>query len=178
LRHISILAILTLFVITQLTPGTPTFAERASVNEMLKSVKEVNQSTSAAIAAAVKDVLKMQCEAWNHGDLDTFLTGYLKSDSISYIAKCQEVRGYEALHDRYAQRYGSSKETMGHLTMSNLDVRILGPEHAMCIGNWDVESSNKGTMGGIFTVILEKTKDGWKIIHDHTSVDESKTKSP
>ena len=32
--------------------------------------------------------------------------------------------------------------------------------------------------GGLFTVVLRRFSDGWKIVHDHTSSDEAALRKP
>jgi ketosteroid isomerase-like protein len=122
----------------------------------------------------VHRLLQTQSDAWNRGDLDQFLTGYLRSDQTSFVSGGTEVRGYEALHDRYQKKYGNSRQTMGKLSFSDLKVQELGRNNALCIGHWLLERTDKTTIGGIFSLVFARTKSGWKIMHDHTSVVDSK----
>lgn len=83
------------------------------------------------------------------------------------------MRGNKALRQRYEKRYGKSRETMGKLSFSKLEVTDLGRNHAMCIGHFLVEREKQAPLTGMFTLVLTRTKSGWRIIHDHTSVPES-----
>ncbi len=123
--------------------------------------------------SAVTAVLNMQADAWNRGDLDTFLSGYVKGPEISYVSGSSEVWGYEALQERYKNRYGDKHDTMGTLKFSHLKVQDLGSHNALCIGHWHLERSEKPPVEGIFSLVLVHTSAGWKIMHDHTSVSES-----
>lgn len=123
-----------------------------------------------AAESAVKNVLQTQAEAWNNGDLDKFMTGYVKSKDCSFASSNGEVWGYEAIQARYKTRYGSKKSEMGKLNFSDLKVIDLGPSNALCIGHWNLELEGKDPLAGIFSLVFVKTKEGWKIIHDHTSV--------
>lgn len=118
----------------------------------------------------IKDLLAMQAEAWNKGDLDTFMTGYLRSDQTSYTSGGKVVWGYEALKERYEKRYGNSKESMGKLSFSDLKTVDLEKNHALCIGHWHLEGGEKKVFDGVFSLILRHDKSGWKVIHDHTSL--------
>ncbi len=118
-------------------------------------------------------LLTMQSDAWNQGDLHKFLTGYLDSDEISFVSAGTELRGNKALRERYEKRYGKSRDTMGKLSFSGLEVTDLGRNNAMCIGHFLVERQKQPPLTGMFTLILTRTKSGWRIIHDHTSVPES-----
>jgi uncharacterized protein (TIGR02246 family) len=116
-------------------------------------------------------VMQMQQEAWNRGDLDAFLTGYEKSAEITFVGKTVS-RGYDGLLQRYRTTYGS-KEKMGHLTFSELEFRPLGDESAFLLGRFQLKRSEAGggDASGRFTVVFRRSKQGWKIVHDHTSAD-------
>jgi ketosteroid isomerase-like protein len=66
---------------------------------------------------------------------------------------------------------------MGRLTYSELDVRLLpgaGGEvrYAAVTGRFHLDRTVRGEAGkddGVFSLLWEKTADGWKIIMDHTS---------
>jgi ketosteroid isomerase-like protein len=57
---------------------------------------------------------------------------------------------------------------MGHLEFSELEVRPLGPDAALVLGKWHITRA-AGDVGGIFTLVLQKFPEGWRITHDHTT---------
>lgn len=118
----------------------------------------------------VEDTLRAQADAWNAGDLDLFMTYYVKSPDITFVSADGEMKGYEALEARYRKKYGNSKETMGKLSFSDLQVKLLGEFNALCVGHWLVERPDHSKLQGMFSLILTKTNRSWKIIHDHTSL--------
>jgi ketosteroid isomerase-like protein len=60
---------------------------------------------------------------------------------------------------------------MGQLTFSDLEVRPLDARFAVVTGHFHLArtASGGGDAQGIFSLIFEKTAEGWKIIVDHTS---------
>jgi ketosteroid isomerase-like protein len=124
---------------------------------------------------SVSALLAMQAEAWNNGDLDKFMTGYLSSPDTSYTSGGAVVWGYEALRERYQKKYGVNHEGMGKLAFSDLRIFDLGASNALCIGHWNLERAGQATVQGVFSLTLVKIGAGWKIMHDHTSVEEKKT---
>ena len=80
------------------------------------------------------------------------------------------TRGYRQVLENYHRRY-PTKERMGHLTFSGIEVMPLGAEHACVLGRWNLDRPPDagGEVGGIFTLLFRKTPQGWKIILDHTS---------
>lgn len=151
---------------------------------LIVSALAANSKTKEAGASSategVTELLNMQADAWNKGDIDKFLTGYVKSDEISYVSSESEVWGYAALRERYVKKYGDSKATMGELSFDGLKVQNLGQDNALCIGHWHLKRDGKEPLNGIFSLVLTRAKgnanananakEGWKILHDHTSV--------
>ena len=63
-----------------------------------------------------------------------------------------------------------NKDAMGTLAYSGLEPHILDERFAVVVGHFRIERSKKngGTADGLFSLVLEKTKEGWKIIVDNT----------
>lgn len=120
----------------------------------------------------IEAVLSAQCDAWNKGSLDEFMKGYLQSDNTSYTSGGTEVWGYEALQERYQKKYGNSPETMGKVKFSDLKIIDLGSKNALVIGHWHLDKPDSTNLDGTFSLVLVLTKNGWKIMHDHTSLAE------
>ncbi len=122
--------------------------------------------------AAVRAVLDRQVVDWNRGDLDRFLSGYWKSPKVVFQSGGRRLVGWEAMRDRYRQRYGSDRSTMGRLAFSDLELVPLGPEAVLGRGRWHLVLKDGSEPGGLFTVVFRKFPEGWKIVHDHTSADD------
>jgi uncharacterized protein (TIGR02246 family) len=118
---------------------------------------------------AIRAVLEAQQAAWNRGDVEGFMLGYEPSDSTTFVG-ATITRGHHQVLENYHRRY-PTKEKMGQLTFSEIDVKPLGGEYASVIGRWHLErtAAAGGNVGGIFTLLLRKTRSGWKIFLDHTS---------
>jgi uncharacterized protein (TIGR02246 family) len=119
--------------------------------------------------SAIRGVLELQQAAWNRGDVEAFMSGYEVSDSTTFVG-ATITRGYQQVLENYHRRY-PSKEKMGRLTFSDIEVRLLGVEHASVIGKFHLDRTVEagGDASGIFTLVFRKTSAGWKIILDHTS---------
>jgi beta-aspartyl-peptidase (threonine type) len=120
---------------------------------------------------AIRKVLEDQAAAWNKGDLEGFMAGYLKSDELTFFSGGKVTKGWQATLDNYRKRYQGDGKEMGKLTFSDLDVSVLSTENSIVRGHWKVEMSSK-TPEGLFTLWFHKEKDGWRIVHDHTSAQE------
>ena len=118
---------------------------------------------------AIRSVMENQQAAWNRGDIDAFMSGYEASESTTFVG-ATVTRGYQQVLENYHRRY-PTKEKMGKLAFSEIQVMPLGANYASVIGKWhlDRQPGAGGNAGGIFTLLFRKTGAGWKIILDHTS---------
>jgi beta-aspartyl-peptidase (threonine type) len=124
--------------------------------------------TSAAARKAIRQVLDDQVAAWNKGDLDTFMKGYWKSSKLTFFSGKDRTQGWQATLKRYRKKYQTGDAKMGQLTFRELEIEVLSPTTAWARGRWQVVRG-KETLGGLFTLILKKLPEGWRIVHDHTS---------
>lgn len=114
-------------------------------------------------------VLLAQERAWNKGDMPGFTSGYKNSPDTLFIG-AEIARGYDQMQARYAKNY-PDRATMGKLTFSELEPHLLDEHFATLTGAFQLErpKKNGGNASGIFSLVLEKTGEGWKIVLDHTS---------
>jgi beta-aspartyl-peptidase (threonine type) len=116
---------------------------------------------------AITGVLTAQQEAWNRGDVDAFLQGYWRSPELTFSGSGGIARGWDGVLARYKEHY-PNREAMGKLEFSALEFRFLGSDAALVLGHWHL-ARQKGDVGGVFSLVLERFPEGWRIIHDHTS---------
>lgn len=116
---------------------------------------------------AINAVLKAQQAAWNRGDVDAFLVGYWQSPELTFSGSNGVSRGWDGVLARYKKNY-PNREAMGELNFSDLEFRFLGPDAALVLGKWHLKRE-MGDIGGVFSLVWQKSPQGWKIIHDHTS---------
>ncbi|MDB5152146.1 MAG: nuclear transport factor 2 family protein [Mucilaginibacter sp.] len=112
-------------------------------------------------------VLETQRQAWNRGDIDGFMQGYWKSDSLVFVGKTAPVYGWQSTLDRYKKAY-PNKAAMGQLTFDIIQVKVLDDNNAFMLGDWHLHRP-KDAPGGYFTLWFRKINGEWKIVCDHTS---------
>jgi len=121
---------------------------------------------------AIEAVIRAQEAAWNRGDLEGFMSeGYLKSPELTFFTDEGVTRGYDTVLEHYRKRYHEGGREMGRLTFSDLETFNYGPDSGLVRGRWRLEFLDKTESGGLFSLILRRTSEGWRIVHDHTSVD-------
>ena len=121
--------------------------------------------------AGVRAVLHDSQDAWNRGDLAAFASYYEDSPETTFTGRESVVRGgVQAILNRYRKAY-PTREAMGTLAFSNVEVRMLAADLALVTGQYHLTrtASGGGDASGRYTLVLRRGPAGWKIIHDHTS---------
>ena len=123
-------------------------------------------SNSDEAPAEIRRVMDAQVEAWNRGDIESFLEGYIKSPELIFASRGTFLRGWDPLLERYKVAYPEGN--MGTLRFDGVEIRLISDQSAWVVGSWwlDLEDS---APHGAFTLIFRKTDEGWRIVHDHSS---------
>ncbi|MGY4535691.1 ketosteroid isomerase-like protein [Mucilaginibacter sp. UYNi724] len=116
---------------------------------------------------AIVKLMRDQQVAWSNGNLDGFMQGYWKSDSLMFIGKRGPTYGWQQTLEGYKKGY-PDKAAMGKLTFRIDKVQLLGKTDAFVMGAWSL-AREKDAPGGYFTLWFRKIKGAWKIVCDHTS---------
>jgi ketosteroid isomerase-like protein len=122
---------------------------------------------------AIKHLLVSQIEAWNRGDLEGFMKGYWRSPELTFFSGANVAKGWQAALERYQKNYQSAGKEMGSLQFQDLNIDLLGRQAAVTTGKWQLTMSDGKTPHGLFTLVMKKLPAGWRIVHDHTSREES-----
>lgn len=122
----------------------------------------------AELQAAVDSLLRMSAAAWNGGDLDGFLHWYQRGAETTYIGSTGLLHGWEAIRQRYAPTF-EPDAARDSLRFEGLETRVLGGATGLATARYVLFRGDSTTSTGVFTLVLEETPEGWRIIHDHSS---------
>jgi ketosteroid isomerase-like protein len=125
-----------------------------------------SETQKKKIADDITAVMQEQSAAWSRGDLEGFMRGYWNSDKLVFVSS-RVTRGWQPTLENYKRSY-PTKEAMGTLTFSDLEVTVLSNDAAVVLGSWALQRANDNPKGK-FTLIFRKFKEGWRIVHDHTT---------
>ncbi len=139
-----------------------------------RDVRSTDRGSAATEAdhAAITKIMMDQQTAWNAGDVSAFMKGYWNSPELTFAGSSGIARGYEAVNARYKQVY-PDQAAMGHLEFSNIGFRFLGADAALVLGHWHLHRIS-GDVGGVFSPVFQRQPEGWRIVHDHTSLVKTK----
>lgn len=115
----------------------------------------------------IRQILDRQTRAWNAGDLDLFMAGYWKNDSLMFIGKSGVTYGWQETLDNYKRGY-PDRTAMGELSFQLLELRPLSPDCFFVVGKWHLKRSI-GDLEGHYTLLWKKIKGEWVIVADHSS---------
>ncbi|MGC4020559.1 MAG: DUF4440 domain-containing protein [Cyclobacteriaceae bacterium] len=121
---------------------------------------------NAKEAADIKTVLNNQVVAWNDANIDEFMKGYWKSDSIQFIGS-KVTHGWDSTLARYKRSY-PGKAGMGQLRFEILKMDFISDDACLITGKYFLTRENDNP-SGIFTLLFRKINNQWVIVYDHTS---------
>lgn len=121
-----------------------------------------------ALRTAVDGLLTESAEAWNAGDLDGFLYWYKSGLETTYIGSSGLIHGWDAIRARYAPTFEPGAER-DSLRFEGLETRPVGPGLGLATARYVLFQGDSITSEGVFTLVLEETAEGWRIVHDHSS---------
>ncbi len=124
-------------------------------------------AAGADALSAIKGVLTAQAEAWNRGDLGSFMNSY--EEDCTFMGS-PVMQGRAQVEARYRKVYPTGA-AMGKLSFTGLNVRLLDERFAIATGDWHLarDTAGGGDVGGYFSLVLESRDGRWQIVLDHTS---------
>ncbi len=134
---------------------------------LLSLLAPLSAQKHASDVQAIRAVMQTQQDAWNRGDLEAFMQGYWKSDSLRFIGSRGLTYGWQATLDNYKKGY-PNRDAMGTLRFDIISVEILSRRSAFVIGKWSL-ARKAGDLSGHYTLLWRKIGGKWVIVADHSS---------
>ena len=119
------------------------------------------RSKASAIIAAMNN----SADEWNKGDLADFMKMYTDSSTMMYPAG---PVGISSIRDLYEKKYFNGKMPKQNLSYSEMKVTMLGENYALLTGKFTLKGGGLPERSGVYSLVMVLTKDGWKILHDHS----------
>jgi len=74
----------------------------------------------------------------------------------------------EVIENTMKNGFWKTGRPLQQLHFEQVAVRMLGKANAMVTGQYVLSGGDKPNRTGWFTTVWEKTKDGWRMIFDHS----------
>lgn len=136
----------------------------ASCNLQLSVNKKYNATVERE---TISGYMMEQQEAWNRGDIESFMGHYWNNDSLTFIGSKGLTKGWKSTLDNYKRAY-PGKDAMGKLTFTNYKIDVIDEKSAYVIGKWNLDRSSD-TLNGHYTLLWKKIGGKWTIVADHSS---------
>ena len=120
----------------------------------------------ASDVAAIRGVFDTTAAGWNRGDLSAYLSGY--ASTATAMGRNGLVHGPSGIGDQMRAGFWKTGRPDQILSYDHLEVRPLGPDHALATGQYILTGAGQPDRTGWFTTIWERTPAGWRMIHDHS----------
>lgn len=114
--------------------------------------------------AEILSVMSMQEKAWSNNNIDEFMEGYWKSDSLKFYGANGLTYGWQQTLDNYKRRYPTADHT-GELNFEIDDITMIQPGAYYVMGRYHLKRP-LGDAEGVFLIIFKKIDGEWKIIAD------------
>ena len=114
--------------------------------------------------AMIRAVMAKQQEAWSNCDLEGFMDGYWRNDSLKFFGSRGITYGWDQTLANYKKGY-PSKEVAGELTFTLESITPIEGESYYVMGRYHLERK-MGNADGVFIIIFKKINGQWKIVAD------------
>jgi len=111
--------------------------------------------------------MNFQEKAWNNFDLEGFMQGYWKSDSLQFFGSSGVTYGWDNTLERYKKAY-PNKDNTGILKFKIHEVSPIEKESYYVMGEYFL-TREVGDANGVFMIIFRKIDGQWRIIADTSS---------
>ena len=126
------------------------------------SVSAQNDATTA-----IPPALMASAEAWNKADLPGHIGLY--TEHATFMGGSGPIQGRAVVGESLAKSFWRDGKPKQTLSFDRIEVRPLGAAHALSTGHFVLTGGGEADRSGWFSLTWEKTGDGWRIIHDHSS---------
>jgi ketosteroid isomerase-like protein len=116
---------------------------------------------------AIRRVLNDQTKSWNRGDVEGFMRGYWKNDSLIFVGKSGVNWGWKRALENYKKRYPDTT-AMGKLSFDFIVIKRLSPEYYYVVGKWML-TRTVGDLSGHYDLLFKRIHGIWLIVADHSS---------
>lgn len=114
----------------------------------------------------IRAALESTAIGWNEGSLEKYLAVY--TPDATEMRATGPAGGVEAIEETMKRGFWKTGRPLQTLRYESVVVRMLGKQGALVTGNYILTGGNIPKRKGWFTSVWRKTKNGWRMIHDHS----------
>lgn len=113
---------------------------------------------------SIRNVLHLQEKAWSNNNLEGFMKGYWKNDSLKFYGSNGLTYGWKKTLENYKKGY-PTKEHTGTLKFKINDISKIEKNSYFVMAEYHL-TRKTGNVSGVFMIIFRKINGQWKIVAD------------
>ena len=117
-------------------------------------------------AAAIEQLMRVEEEVWNRGDVDAYVALYAPEDSVRMLYGSGAVYGRDSILAFYKKYW--PKEKMGQLKLRHDCIERLSDNYYFVSGFFEVSYPAAKAVKGRFSGLMKKINGKWYIYTDHS----------
>lgn len=125
----------------------------------------------AAETEAIRQASERMSAAWNEGDFEAYMDGFLNPDVV-FVSRGRFQDGWQGTLDHYVRDYGASPEQRGELRFFDYQIWMLAPDAAQLITRFHLDRPEH-PLFGINTRLMRKVGGKWVVALNHVSAVET-----
>lgn len=114
----------------------------------------------------IRQTLDSTAAGWNRGNLQQYLGAY--TPDAQEMGPNGPRGGVEVIENTMKTGFWKTGRPLQQLRYEQVKVRLLGKANALVTGKYVLSGGDKPDRTGWFSTVWEKTKDGWRMIFDHS----------
>lgn len=115
----------------------------------------------------IQTLLSSQAEAWNKGDIPTFMEGYHQSADLHFLGKSGLTEGWTETLERYQKGY-PDRSYMGELSFDLQRITKRTDDVYTVVGKFTLVRTEMDDASGYFLLVVQRFESGWKVVADST----------
>ena len=112
----------------------------------------------------IRKILQEQQQTWSNHDLEGFMQGYWKSDSLTYFSGGRTTKGWQTTLENYIKGYPTPAHT-GTLNFRIAEITKINDDAYYVMGEYFL-TREVGNSNGTFMIIFKRIEGEWKIVAD------------
>jgi uncharacterized protein (TIGR02246 family) len=114
----------------------------------------------------IRAALESTAVGWNEGRLEQYLAVY--TPDATEMRGTGPAGGVEAIEETMKKGFWKTGRPLQTLRYESVVVRMLGKTGALATGKYVLTGGGIPERTGWFTSVWIKTKNGWRMMHDHS----------
>ncbi len=114
----------------------------------------------------IRAVFDLTMHGWNNGILSEYLAAYVPE--ATEMLSTGPAGGVDRIEKTMKEGFWITGRPLQQLRYESIVVRMLGKDHALVTGQYILSGADRPDRKGWFTTVWKKTKNGWRMIHDHS----------